>query len=274
MYNFILGFILSFFIALGGYKKHSLSINGAVSAIILGTLIFYFVGVYFAFIMVAFFISSSFLTKYKSSFKLETEKLHEKGGKRGISQVAANGLMGLIYSLLFFITGKYIFVLGYVTSFASSNSDTWASEIGVLSKRPPLSILTLKPIKKGMSGGVSPLGTFISFLGAVFIAALGFFGYGYIYGFNKNALLLFILSSIGGFLGSIIDSFLGAAIQAKYQCKVCGEITEHKFHHGKPCDLTSGIGIINNDAVNFLSALISSLITIGVYIIIRIYLLY
>jgi len=93
-----------------------------------------------------------------------------------------------------------------------------------------------------------------------------------IYGFDVNTLLLLVLSMLSGFLGSITDSLLGASIQAKYKCRNCGEITEQKFHHGQPCELTGGMGIINNDAVNFLSGLISSIIALGSYLTIKTFL--
>lgn len=268
MLNIVLGLIFSFAIGYGGYRKNSLSLDGAVGATILGTLIFYFGGIYLAFIMVAFFISSSLLTKYKGHLKEEVEKIHEKGGRRTISQVAANGLLGLVFSGLFFITKNDIFVLAYITAFAASNSDTWASEVGVLSKTPPVYILTFKPIQKGMSGGISFLGTFIAFLGSLFISILGALGYGLVYKFDNTAVLILMIAGLCGFIGSLIDSIIGATLQAKYKCSICGEITEKKLHHKEPCELIGGFSWINNDAVNFLSSLLASVLAMMVYLII------
>lgn len=265
MINLITGLVFSCIIALAGYLKHSLSLSGALSAIALGTLIYFLGGFFFAAVMVGFFISSSLLTKYKQSLKEESEKFHDKGGRRDFTQVAANGFLGLVYALIFYITKEHAFIIGYAAAFASSNSDTWASELGVLSKTPPVSILTFKPVKRGMSGGVSLPGTIASMVGAGFIAVLASAGYAYYYGLSTNIIFIYLIIAAAGFGGNLIDSLLGATLQAKYICKICGEMTERKIHHDTPCELVSGIAVLDNNAVNFLSSLIASLGAVVVY---------
>lgn len=265
MIYLITGFLFSSIIALGGYLKHSLSLSGALSAVALGTLIFFFGGFYFAVVMVAFFISSSLLTKYKQSLKEESERFHDKGGRRDFTQVAANGFLGLVYALLFYTTKDHAFIIGYSAAFASSNSDTWASELGVLSKSTPVSILTFKPVQRGMSGGISLLGTIASMFGAGFIAFLSSACYAYYYNLSTNVIIIFLIIASAGFGGNLIDSILGATIQSKYRCMVCGEITERKIHHDTPCELTQGYTFIDNNAVNFTSSLIASLGAVMVY---------
>ena len=58
---------------------------------------------------------------------------------------------------------------------------------------------------------------------------------------------------IFGFIGNIIDTLLGAFVQAGYQCPNCGLKTERTFHCGQQTKLIKGIPIFNNDMVNFLS---------------------
>lgn len=266
MENILIGFIFSFAIAFAGYKKESLSLSGGVSAVILGTALYYFGGLFFSAILVAFFISSSLLTKYKKEFKKNLEDINEKGGKRDYVQVIANGLLGLIYTFLFFLTKEHAFILAYATAFSASNADTWASELGVLSRINPISIISFKKIERGMSGGVSPLGTIASALGALFIGVILAVGYMWLYGINTSWIKLLIICSLCGFIGSLVDSLMGSTIQAKYKCTVCNKYTEKKIHHGSITNHISGIRFINNDVVNFSSGFIASIIAITMYL--------
>ncbi len=266
MINIITGFIFSLIIALMGYKKESLSLSGMISAVILGTALYYFGGLFFSTILVAFFISSSLLTKYRKGFKKKFEDMNEKSGKRDYTQVVANGLLGLIYALMFFVTQKHLFVLAYASAFAASNADTWASELGVLSRNNPISILSFKRIERGMSGGVSMLGIIASALGAIFIGVIFTLGYLFKFGTDTAWLKMFALCSLSGFAGSLVDSLMGASLQAKYRCIICDKYTEKRVHHEKETIKVGGIEFINNDVVNFTSALITTFIAIILYL--------
>ena len=70
-----------------------------------------------------------------------------------------------------------------------------------------------------------------------------------------------------GIGGMLIDSLLGATLQSKYQCQICGKITEHERHHQIPCRLIHGYRLIDNDAVNAMSGFIILLLAIILQII-------
>ena len=63
------GFVFSTLFAWGGYQKRSLSRGGVAGAIILGTLIFGLGGWIWGLLLIAFFVSSSFLSRYKEAEK-------------------------------------------------------------------------------------------------------------------------------------------------------------------------------------------------------------
>lgn len=262
MLDFLVGLASSFLIAFLAYKKSSLNKSGFVAAIVLGTGIHFFGGIWFSIIMVTFFISSSILTKLKNYNKEGLEKLNEKSGNRDYMQVLANGGVGLIFAFLYYLNPSPVFLLAYAVSFAEATADTWASEIGVLSKRKPLNILNFKPLKKGMSGGVSTLGTVSAFLGALLIALIHFIASISIYKDIRQSLNFSILCLFIGFVGSIVDSILGASLQAQYYCEDLDTITEKRFYKDKPNKLIKGISFINNDIVNLSSNLISALIVL------------
>jgi len=143
---------------------------------------------------------------------------------------------------------------------AESLADSLASDIGVLSKKSPINILTLKKSEPGLSGNISALGLASSFFGSLIIAII--FS---IFNFQTSSLIIITLS---GFLGAIFDSILGATIQVKYKCQKCSKIVEKKIHCEKETIYYKGIKIINNDTVNLISNVFAAIIATTIYLII------
>ncbi len=257
--SYVYGFLLSFIVSLFAFKKGSLTLSGMIASVILGTLLFGFQSATIYMSLVGFFISSSFLSKISKFMggkeNEEIEKRLEKSDKRDYTQVIANGGVGLICAVLFQMTSVTLFKLGAVIAIAAANADTWASEIGVLSKDIPINILSKTPVSKGLSGGVTKLGFMASFAGALFIAFINtFFSIGTM-SFYISILHLSLVAFFG-FLGSIIDSILGEVFQAKYQNPQTNELTEKTYELGQRP--VSGIKIVTNNVVNFISGLIAT----------------
>ena len=70
----------------------------------------------------------------------------------------------------------------------------------------------------------------------------------------------FQMVTLGGFIGSMIDSILGATVQGVYYSEEMDGETEKKEYNGKPNLLVRGLSFVNNDLVNFLSIGIASII--------------
>ena len=256
--DIFIGTVISLVIAGLAYYKKSLSISGLITAVIFGAILYAFGGVVVWISLIVFFISSSLLTKLHE--KKEKDKDHRG---RNYIQVISNALPAAIFSLLFYYQENIIFLLAAVVAIAASNSDTWASEIGILSKGKTRYIVNFKLAPKGISGGITYLGTVASLLGAFVIAITFVISYGFIVGFEWLFLLeALLILTIGGFAGSIIDSYLGALIQAKYKGIKTGILTEKKFLPNEGVVLASGIAIITNDMVNLMSTLLSSVLTV------------
>jgi len=225
-----------------------LTLPASAAAIFLATAIYITSGsaVYFA--LFAFFAASVLFGKLGKTRKQAAEALHARTGTRGLAQVFANGTPSLGFGIAHFTTGNSAFIIAAIACFAAATADTLSSEIGMLSKIPPMNIITFKPMQKGLSGGVSLLGFAGAIIGAAAIATVSL-----LYSTNY-----FWFVFVAGIFGSIIDSVLGALFQAKYKTDegftekphVGAESISARNKQAKPA---KGFALINNDVVNFIS---------------------
>lgn len=265
IYMASVGFIISFLIAYGAYLKKSLTIDGSIGATFMGTVIHATSGVYGILMMLLFFFSASFLSHFKKNLKERVAKRFQKTGKRDAFQVLANGGIALIYSIMYHATKDNSFLVLMGIAFAAANADTWATELGILNRKDPISLRTFKRVEKGTSGAVSLFGTTAALMGAMFIAIFVTFGFSLvgIKGFHLDYVQCFLFVTLGGFVGSLIDSILGATIQGVYYSEELKGETEKSIYNGKPTLLVRGFRFVNNDIVNFLSIGISSLLFVS-----------
>lgn len=255
--SLILGLILSLIIAFLAYRRGSLSQSGAAGAVIVGTLIFGLGGWVWGVVLAVFFVSSSALSHFKEREKAAVAEKFEKGHRRDIGQVFANGGLGALIAVLSALAPADFWFFLFVGVMATVTADTWATELGTLSKGAPRLITTGRVVEVGTSGGVSPLGTGVSFVGGLLIgltAALpapvaGLLPW-------SAALPVALIGALSGAAGSLIDSLMGATVQQIYYCDTCRKETERKVHR---CGTTTrplrGWGWMNNDLVNLLSSL-------------------
>lgn len=244
------------------FMVQSLSLNGAFIAWVIGTLIGYGGSSYGYTLLGLFFITSSFWSHYKEERKYHLYHLHEKGTKRDAIQVLANGLVPAICSIAYVRTQQECFLVAMAVSLASATADTWASEIGVLSQKPARSILTFKILETGLSGGVTLLGSLAQVGGACLIALFSTSWLKIIYHSSMTWGFLWLTIAGFGILGSIIDSYLGALIQVKYECVECYKITERPIHHEKRAKRIRGWRYMSNDWVNLISQSLVTLLSI------------
>jgi uncharacterized protein (TIGR00297 family) len=252
------GLVLNALLAIGAYRFRSVTPGGAAAGVALGTLLFASGGALFWLLMGAFFISSTILSRFKREQKSAAAGLQEKHEVRDAVQVLANGGAALFWALLYLIFPGPQLLTGVVVSFAAANADTWAGEMGTLSSCPPVLITSGAQVSPGRSGGITLLGMAASAAGALFIALLFFVLSLLLPAFPSgnpvgSPVLYALLVTAGGFAGSLIDSLLGATLQAQYTDPVTGEYTERPSSAAGPHTLQRGVAAINNDAVNGLS---------------------
>ena len=247
--------IIAAFLAIAAvfsYRRHLLTPSGVMIAIVLGFIVFWTGGVSAMAVFLFFFLSASMLSRLSDS----RNTIAEKTGRRDMMQVIANGVPAALMLVLYWISDNPLFLGAFAAAMAEAESDTAASSIGMLSSKPPLSILTFTPVPPGLSGGVSFLGTVsaLAFSSLIAILHMGTSGCSF-----KE---LFLIAA-SGFLGSLFDSFLGASVQVHYR-REDGSLTEKRFENGRKLERARGIPLIDNDAVNLLSGLFSAAIFLSV----------
>jgi uncharacterized protein (TIGR00297 family) len=250
----VFGFVLAVVIAYAAYRARSLSRSGAWAAVLVGTVIFGLVGWRWAVLLLTFFISSSLLSRAFKKRKRGLNEKFSKGSQRDAGQVFGNGGLATLFAgLSFFFPGEAWPWLAFAASLAAVNADTWATELGVLSPHPPRMLTNLtKVVEKGTSGGVSLFGTLAALAGSALIGVLAGALTPQPAG-PLNGLALTLWVTAAGLAGSLVDSFLGATIQAIYTCPACQKETErHPLHTcGTPTTLKRGWDWFDNDWVNF-----------------------
>jgi len=245
-----LGFILSVIASYLAYRVHSLNKSGALAAVIVGTIIFGLGGWQWAALLLAFFITSSGLSRLFKKRKQGLDEKFSKGHERDAGQVFGNGGLAAAFVLVHALYPESnVSWVGFAASLAAVNADTWATELGVLNPRPPRLITKINQVvEKGTSGGISTIGTLASLAGSALIGLLAASLYP-----TADSVKLFWVITLSGVSGSLFDSFLGATVQAMYYCPTDKKETEKYPLHtcGTETVHIRGWEWLNNDWVNF-----------------------
>jgi uncharacterized protein (TIGR00297 family) len=237
-------------VALAAWRVRSLSRSGALAALLVGTAAVA-AGWAWGALLAIYFVLSSVLSRVGVAQKAaRTAGIVEKGGARDATQVIANGGVFTLCVLGTFVAGPAaapILAAAAAGALAAATADTWATEIGTLVGGTPRALLTLRETPPGTSGAVSAAGTAAMVAGAVLVAlAARWLGL-------TDALAAI---AIAGCAGALADSLLGATLQERRWCDVCGRATERQVHDcGAATRRTGGIALVDNDAVNLAATL-------------------
>ncbi|MDU9376922.1 hypothetical protein McpSp1_15590 [Methanocorpusculaceae archaeon Sp1] len=213
------------------YRAKTVDASGVFAAVLFGIILITFAGVPWFLIVISFFILGSFFTKYRYAEKVFLGVEQGKSGRRGYMNAFANALVGVAGAILFGITGNEVFIALFLGCIATATADTLASEIGVTGGTPYM-ITTLKPVPAGTNGGVTVLGELACLLGAVIICGLAFL-------LEVAPWYICVIGVIAGFVGTNVDSLIGALIENK--------------------------GVIGNSGTNLLATLSGGLFAMAAY---------
>ena len=267
-HSLTVGIIVISILAIISYKLRFVDFSGLVSAYIIGIIVWYTGGPGAFLLLLFFLVSASIATKYKYRAKEAAGVAQEGKGMRNWKNVVYSGLIPTLFSIGIYFSpmlniNSMLFVYGFVGAVATTTSDTLASEIGVFSKSKPRLITNLRrKVPRGTIGAVSSLGEYVALFSSLGVGVLAYIFalYGII---PVNAsILVIIIATVAGFIGCNTDSLIGAVFQAKYQCVVCGKITDKTVHCGKETIYRRGFKSVDNTVVNFTSSTLGATIAI------------
>lgn len=254
----IAGLVLAAIVGAAGYRTRSLSSTGAIAAGVIGA-VAVAAGWNWAGLLIAYFGSSTLLSRLGADRKrARLSGVVDKTGARDATQVMANGFPFFFCATMWLIApfGRSdIWWTCAAASLAASAADTWATEIGTLVGHTPRSILTWRRMTVGESGGVTLAGWLGAIAGATFVAGCA------IALDPLGGRIGFLVIVLGGMIGAVADSLVGATLQRRSWCDVCGQGTEMRVHScGTSTRHTGGLRWLENDGVNLVATTTGALV--------------
>jgi len=205
----IQGFTLSVMVAYLAFFLTWLTLDATLPVIVVGTAILGFGGWILAIAVIVFFITGSLFSRMNRDLETpDSDSLLPERRRDGL-QIWANGFWAALFCILWFMIPLEQFLGAAYGVIATATADTWATETGIRNPGKTISLKSFKSVKPGTDGGVSIKGTSFAFLGALLI---GFFAS---QGLAADPVLTFAVISAAGFLGCVIDSYIGAVYQKK-----------------------------------------------------------
>jgi uncharacterized protein (TIGR00297 family) len=200
-----------------------------LAGIPVGTMIWAMGGPSWWAVLVAFFILGSLLTRFGYARKAAGGLAEENGGRRGWRNALANGGVGLMVAVAWFVTGWEPLRAAFAASFATALFDTAGSEIGGLYGKTPISLRTFRRVPPGTEGAVSLEGL----AGALLLAAI-----------LAGVALLVRQIPLSGLLPVILGSIIGGLYES----------------------LAAGRLPLGHQALNFTNTLVGALAAMGIAI--------
>ena len=195
------------------WKINVATVTGILMGLIFSLVVVIFGGYEWFLVIVVFFGGGSLVGRIGYEKKKERNSEQDNNGLREAKNVLANGLVAVLCVLGFamgpeFIVPREMFVFAFGGAVSAAMADTISSEIGLLFKSPRL-ITTFKKVEYGTDGGVTLHGTFSGILGAILIAIVMEVCIGV-------GILGMVVVVLGGFLGMMMDSLLGAIFEDRF----------------------------------------------------------
>ena len=178
-----------------------------------------------------------------------------------------------MFSVLFFLLHHPVLLYCSIAAIGEEFADSMASDFGRLSRRQPTDILHRRPMNAGISGGISPLGTLMAFVGSVLAVGIPYLLCTINPEFlpNGHTMSWYTALILAGlcFVGTFIDSILGSGLQVLYRCGVCQRYVENPVHCQEGATYVKGLRWMNNSLVNFFSGLITAVVACGLLFLIH-----
>jgi uncharacterized protein (TIGR00297 family) len=230
---------LALCIAGAAWRAGSLSASGALAAFATGGLALAVQWSWGAYLIGWFILASALSHLGRDRKAARTHAIVSKGGQRDAVQVLANGGVFAACALYWLLlrsstpsltdpwptdpSTPLVLAAASAGALAAAGADTWSTEIGTLVGGKPWSLRTGGRVSTGTSGAVTLAGTLGGLVGALVLALLA-----HAVGMIPRDLVVAVAS--GGIAGATADTLLGAWLQERRWCDVCGAATERAIH--------------------------------------------
>ena len=248
----------------------------------------------FFWLLVPFFLLGVLVTKVGHAEKARLTKSSDgtAGGEgpRGWMQVVANGgvasvlialhtflsassphlaLRAGVYPGIYAPTLQRLLPIGIVAHYGAVAADTFGSELGILAKSTPVLVTApWKKVPRGTNGGITIEGLSYGLFASFLITCIAYVGYYFMPPYKLMDIRVAILVCGMGAFGSVLDSLLGATMQATVTERGSGKVVEGPggqrvkvLDGGSRVQL--GRDILTNNGVNLAMAALTSLFAMG-----------
>ena len=249
-----LALLLTGAVAGAAWRASSLSARGAVGALAVGTVALcasWGLGAY----LLAWFALASLLSRVGRARKAKRVRgIVEKGDRRDAWQVMANGAVFAIaaFGVIVWPDAGPMLSIAAAASLAAAGADTWATEIRTLIGGRPWSLRVRTTVPPGTSGAVTLAGSLGSVAGAITLSLVA----RALHIIPASAL---VAVTVGGIVGALADTAIGAWAQARSWCPQCMLETERALHDcGTRTVRHGGITRLDNDVVNLFCTVVGA----------------
>ena len=226
-------------VAAGAYAARALNAGGALAAWGVGVAVLTGAGWPGGAVLLAFFVPTSLVSRFAPR-PVTAPALDAKGDRRDPWQVLANGGAAALGAMLLADTPAALWSV--TGALAAAAADTWATALGAGSAAPARLLMVGRAVPAGTSGGMTPRGTLGALVGAAVTALTAL---------PAAGLQIVAVGTSIGFFGMLLDSWLGATAQARFQCPACDRPSEWPRHRcGARTLHRGGVPWLTNDWVN------------------------
>lgn len=275
--------------------KNKLTPGGIIVAIVVATIHMLDPYPVFFWLLVPFFLLGVLVTKIGHAEKARLTKSSDGSaggeGPRGWMQVVANGgIASVLIALHTFLSASSPFMspragvwpgvyaptlqgllpIGIIAHYGAVAADTFGSELGILAKSTPVLVTApWKKVPRGTNGGITIEGLGYGLLASFLITCIAYIGNLAMPPYRGMDTRVALLVCVMGVFGSVLDSFLGATVQATVTDRGSGKVVEGPggqrvkvLDGGSRVQL--GRDILTNNGVNLAMAALTSLAAMGV----------
>ena len=220
-------------LARAGLYAGTVTATGALTGLVIGTVIVLGGGWGAWGVLLATFVTASVCTRIGKARKAAAGIAEARGGRRGPGNAIANtGLAAWACVLAIGMANPSLALLACIAALATAGSDTVASEIGKAYGRTTVQVTNLRRVPPGTTGAISLEGTAAGIASAAGLAALGAW-------WEVVPWVAVPVITLAATVSSLVEGMLGATLEAR--------------------------GILNNDTVNFVNSAIGAGLTLMIW---------